>query len=81
MNGEAYGSGDWVSGEAITINLDTLSGGEYTFVITVSDESGNTASDTVVVTVPYSNTEILIGAAIGIVAIVIIGVACLSKRR
>ncbi|MHA1909107.1 MAG: phospholipase D-like domain-containing protein, partial [Candidatus Thorarchaeota archaeon] len=81
MNGELHSSGDWVSGEEISINLDNLASGEYTFVITVTDESGNTASDTVLVTVPLSNTQILIAAAIGIGALVVIGIVCWSKRK
>ncbi|MCH8907866.1 MAG: hypothetical protein IH840_12330, partial [Candidatus Heimdallarchaeota archaeon] len=44
-------SGSWSSGTAIILDIDGLGVGIYTFVITVLDIAGNSASDTVVVTV------------------------------
>ena len=41
----------WVSSSPIIINVDGLSVGTYTYLIIVSDFAGNTAYDTVVVTV------------------------------
>ncbi|MHA2075492.1 MAG: PKD domain-containing protein, partial [Candidatus Hodarchaeales archaeon] len=44
-------SGSWTSGTAITYTIDELALGTYTFEITANDASGNSASDTVSVTV------------------------------
>ena len=41
----------WYSNTPIIINVDGLAAGTYTFVITVMDLAGNTAQDTVIVTV------------------------------
>ncbi|MFW9889018.1 MAG: fibronectin type III domain-containing protein, partial [Candidatus Thorarchaeota archaeon] len=49
-NGVMVISGGWL-GDDITLNVDLLPEGTYTFNCTVFDESGNTASDVVVVTV------------------------------
>ncbi|MFX1488437.1 MAG: chitobiase/beta-hexosaminidase C-terminal domain-containing protein [Promethearchaeota archaeon] len=55
-------SGSW-GGESISINVDDLTFGEYWYVCTVYDESGNSASDSVPVivydiTAPYVDVEI-----------------------
>ena len=43
-------------GSSIGISVDGLSAGEYVYIITVIDENGNYASDTVVVTVEEKTT-------------------------
>ncbi|NVM01527.1 MAG: hypothetical protein HWN67_04295 [Candidatus Helarchaeota archaeon] len=47
-------SGSWTSGSLITISVDGLPIGTYTFICTVNDTTGNSASDTVIVTVSDS---------------------------
>ncbi|MGY5872757.1 MAG: NosD domain-containing protein [Candidatus Thorarchaeota archaeon] len=58
-NGIEIVSGSW-SGDNLTLNIDGLSVGVHTYTIRVYDTSGNTGSDTVIVTVtgPHvTNTE------------------------
>ncbi|MCF2138240.1 MAG: right-handed parallel beta-helix repeat-containing protein [Candidatus Thorarchaeota archaeon] len=50
MNGSAMTIGDW-NGEVIILSLDGLDVGVYQFTITVYDGAGNSASDSVTVTV------------------------------
>jgi predicted phosphodiesterase len=50
-DGTSVASGSWTSGTAITYTIDELALGTYTFEITANDASGNSASDTVSVTV------------------------------
>ena len=50
-NGNFADSGTWISSSPIIYNVDNLDAGSYVFVMTVSDDAGNSASDTVVVTV------------------------------
>ncbi|MBY9005545.1 MAG: hypothetical protein KGD63_02200, partial [Candidatus Lokiarchaeota archaeon] len=51
QNGQQVASGSWSSGSGITINVDNLSPGTYTYICTVSDVDGLTDSDSVSVTV------------------------------
>jgi len=51
-NGTSIDSGPW-SGSIITIDVDGLDAGVYNYTITVTDSSGNTASDTVTVIVTF----------------------------
>jgi hypothetical protein len=55
-NGTEVDTGSWVSGTAITFDVDGLAEGVYTFTIEVIDQKGNTASDTVIVTVTGADT-------------------------
>ncbi len=55
-NGTMVKSGDW-SGSQITVSVDRLSPALYNFTITVFDESGNSASDTVWVKVNPTPTD------------------------
>ncbi|MHA2402296.1 MAG: hypothetical protein ACXADH_04830, partial [Candidatus Kariarchaeaceae archaeon] len=50
-DGEFYESRPWTSSQKIQINIDGLSIGTYAFEIVISDGSGNTENDTVLVTV------------------------------
>ncbi len=50
-------SGKWTSGIPITTNVDVLSIGSYTYSIVVFDVSGNSAIDTVIVTVIVASPE------------------------
>jgi len=50
-------SGKWTSGIPITTNVDVLSIGSYTYIIVVFDVSGNSAIDTVIVTVIAASPE------------------------
>ena len=52
QDGVLIASGSWnSSSESLTVLLDGLSVGDYTFVVTLNDTSGNSVSDSVVVTV------------------------------
>jgi len=55
MNGTLIAFGDW-GGGAITIDLDLIVG-TYIFICSVNDTSGNSASDTVIVTVTEAPEE------------------------
>ena len=55
-NGAQVASGSWSSGNPISINVDGLSQGTYTYAIIVSDQAGQTATDTILVTVNPSST-------------------------
>ena len=54
-NGAQVYSGSWISGNPISINVDGLSTGSYTYAIVVSDQEGLTATDSVTVTVSESS--------------------------
>ena len=86
-DGTALMSGDWnSSSESITVPVWGLDAGEHNYTIWVSDFAGNTASDTVMVSVqpldlfqgslPY----ILIAAAGALIIIVVIAYRKLSSR-
>jgi len=49
--GTQVASGSWTSGSPITVSVDGLSVGSYTYTITVSDGDSQTASDSVTVSV------------------------------
>jgi hypothetical protein len=54
-DGVIHQSGDW-NGSAITISVDGLSAGNYNYTLVVTDIGGNTATDTVMVTVTAPST-------------------------
>ncbi|MHA1908565.1 MAG: right-handed parallel beta-helix repeat-containing protein [Candidatus Thorarchaeota archaeon] len=90
-NSTVVESGDW-GGSRITVDVDGLSVGSHVFTITVYDRSGNSATDSVNVTVtPIIPIEppvppvdwvllLIIGGAIGAVVVVIVIVYFLKKR-
>jgi len=80
---ELLRSGSWNStGEIVSISVDELPAGEYNFTLTVSDESGNTASDIVSVTITGAPMDtIVIIIMIGGVAVVLIVGAIVCRRR
>jgi parallel beta-helix repeat protein len=50
-------TGDWNSSvESITVNVDGLSAGEYNYTVVLTDEGGNSVSDTVMVVVTEGPT-------------------------
>ncbi len=49
-NGELIDEGEW-AGSTITIDVDNLTTGTYTFICSVYDEDGNKASNSIIVTV------------------------------
>ncbi len=54
IDGTQVQSGSWNSGVPININVDGLNLGSYTYIIVVSDQSGLTTTDSVIVTVSQS---------------------------
>ncbi|MBW1784770.1 MAG: hypothetical protein JRL30_29005, partial [Deltaproteobacteria bacterium] len=56
-------SGNWIDGQTFTVNIDGHPIGEYTYVITIYDIDGNSASDTVIVTVIDVTTPTLTSPA------------------
>jgi hypothetical protein len=83
INGTVELTSAWI-GDEVTVNIDDLEAGVYEFEITVSDTSGNTATDTVLVTVTAgglfgldTTTLIIIVAAAGFVLIIL---ALMFKR-
>jgi len=83
-NGSVYTSSDW-GGSRIVLVVDGLPVGNHTFTLTVWDGSGNSATDTVLVTVlPYEGWTpeaepadmmmliIIVGAAAGVIIIVVV---------
>lgn len=82
LGNELLRSGSWNStGDTISVSVDGFPAGEYDFTLTVSDESGNTASDVVIVTVTPTIDTIVIIIMIGGVAVVIIVGAIVCKKR
>jgi parallel beta-helix repeat protein len=75
--------GAWNStSENVTITADGLIVGDHTFVVTFFDASGNSATDTVVVTVrPAGTTSLLLAAGAGGAAIVVIIVIYLARKK
>ena len=83
-NNTQYAQGDW--GTGILVNVDGLEAGYYTFEITVFDQSGNSATDSVNVTVipeggwpPLAPPDILplvlaigLGATIAIIVVIVV---------
>ncbi len=88
VNGTVVESGSWISGDDIVLDLDDFEVGEYTCIITANDIAGNSATDSVLVTVTAAGGGIpdiimdnLLYIAIGAGAIVLIGVVVLLRRR
>lgn len=78
MNGVEIFNGVW-NGSPITWNVDELSPGIYTYTCTVYDESGNSISDSVIVTVTEKEVEEEEGfpwlwAGIGLVVGLVVGI-------
>ena len=51
LDGELISTNSWSSGSSISIDIDGLEVGIYNYTIVVIDDKGNSASDTVIVTV------------------------------
>ncbi|MHA2058678.1 MAG: hypothetical protein ACW979_13715, partial [Candidatus Thorarchaeota archaeon] len=83
QNGTIVASGPWTNNpQNLTIPIDGLLLGTYEFVITVQDRAENTATNIVYVQVIAANNILLIGAGVGVIAIIVIigGVVCTRKR-
>jgi hypothetical protein len=93
LNGTSDNTGTWSSGgDAISIDVNNLASGTYNFTMIVEDGSGNTASDSVIVTVvepsaggPFGLPETVFGidtwillVAAGIIVLLLIVV--IAKR-
>ena len=63
-DGTEIDSGAW-NGEAITVNVDGLSIGSYTYICTVSDSLNHTTSDTIIVTATAAPTNTTTAASTG----------------
>jgi len=92
VNGTAVDSDSWTSGDNIVLDLDEFEAGEYTCTITAYDIAGNSATDSVLVTVTAtvadpggSLTDLIMDnilyIAIGAGAIILIGAVVLMRRR
>ncbi len=82
LDGVEFETDDW-DGSAITIDIDGMAIGEYTFNLTVFDKSGNSYSSAVVVTVVEGlTTEDLMIIGIVFLGIIIVGIigACFKKK-
>jgi len=83
-NDTVVDSGDWESGEGITIDFNGLEVGIYTYVCTVNDTNGNSVSDevTVTVTAPEEVSEFSYGYAfIALVALPLLALIAYRKTR
>ncbi len=86
-DGIEISSGNWISGDSISINVDGLESGTYIFKITVYDLLRNSNSDVVTVTVepvstetPVSTTET--GGFVMLISLLsLISVITIMKRR
>jgi len=84
LENELLRSGSWNStGETVSVSVDGFPVGEYNLTLTASDESGNTMSDSVTVTVTTTGQidTIVIIIMIGGVAVVLIVGAIVCRRR
>ena len=92
VNGTAVDSDSWTSGDNIVLDLDEFEAGEYTCTITAYDIAGNSATDSVLVTVTATVTDPggsltdlimdnILYIAIGAGAIILIGAVVLMRRR
>jgi len=85
LDGIIVQSGAWnVSNEEVFILCDGLEVGEHNYTITFVDIGGNSASDTVIVTVTLSPSQIfgpILGLVIGGTAIVVVIAALLFVRK
>jgi parallel beta-helix repeat protein len=81
-NGSSVGSGDWES-FVVLVTVDGLGAGIYNYTLLVTDESGNRAVDTVIVSVLQVPTGydpmLILGVGIGAVAVIIL-VVVIRKR-
>ncbi len=81
-DGVVVKEGYWESGEGIEINVDGLSVGDYTYVCTVNDTGGNSASDEVTVTVTEAVSEFSFGFAfIALVTLPLIALIAYRKTK
>jgi len=88
VNGTVVDSGSWTSGDNIVLDLDDFEAGEHTCVITAYDIAGNSATDSVLVTVTAADGSLtdlimdnILYIAIGAGAIILIGAVVLMRRR
>ena len=82
LDGSEIASGAWnSSGEAISVNVDGHTAGEYNYTLIVSDFRGNTAADEVDVRVHPSSGQLYITIIIIGVAIVVIAIVIAASRR
>lgn len=88
-NNTVFDEGDW-GGTAVLLDIDGLDSGHYTFVITVYDASGNSATDSVNVTVipvegwpPITPPDytMLIAAALGAAGVAAVVVLIILRKR
>lgn len=91
LNGSVYAQGSW-GGSRVVINVDGLSVGPHEFSITVKDGSGNTATDSVTVTVlattgavtpppPLDMGLVLLVVGVAAAAVVVVVVFILYRRK
>jgi parallel beta-helix repeat protein len=82
LDGIEVMSGAWNSTtENVTISADGLAVGTHTFVVTFVDGSGNSATDTVVVTVLTDTTPLFLAIGAGGVVIAVIIVVYLIRKK
>lgn len=96
INGTSHDTGAWTNGSDILINVDGLDVGVYNLTLLVWDESGNSATDTLILTVleettttTTTTTDTLPGglslpillALVGIAAIIVISLIVIIRRR
>lgn len=85
VNGTQRDSGTW-TGNHVDVSVSSLDPGVYNFTLSVTDESGNTATDTVIVTVTAAglfgfDTTTVIVIGLGLLLLIIIIAAVLSRRK
>jgi hypothetical protein len=85
VNGTQKDSGTW-TGNHVDVSVSSLDPGVYNFTLSVTDESGNTATDTVIVTVTAAglfgfDTTTVIVIGLGLLLLIIIIAAVLSRRK
>jgi len=82
LNGIEVLSGAWNStAENVTISVDGLAVGSHTFVVTFVDGSGNSATDTVIVTVLPDTTPLLLAIGAGGAVLAVIIVVYLIRKK
>lgn len=75
LDGELYTTDTWYSGSSIIVSIDGLTSNQYNFTITVRDQAGNVAKDTVIVGVTATVSEyshFSVGLIFGTIAIIVI---------
>jgi len=89
IDGTVVRSGPWnSSSEVISVSVDGLDSGTYSYTLVVTDEHGLSSSDTVIVTVseppapipPIDMTIIIIIIAGGVVVVIIVAVVIRRRR-